>query len=61
MGRGKGRHYPPMRMETKEYLRSFYRPHNEALVKLLSKLGYTSPAWLEEDLIDDDKDTKQGL
>ena len=50
-----------MRMETKEYLRSFYRPHNEALVKLLSKLGYTSPAWLEEDLIDDDKDTKQGL
>ena len=48
------------------------RPHNEALVKLLSRLGYTTPDWLEEDLKDgkdnmtkleegsDEKDTKQG-
>ena len=41
-----------MMPETQKYLRSLYRPHNEALVKLLSRLGYTTPDWLEEDLKD---------
>ena len=59
-----------MTPETQKYLRNFYRPHNEALVKLLSRLGYTTPDWLEEDLKDgkddtkldgsEEKDTKQG-
>ena len=59
-----------MMPETQKYLRSLYRPHNEALVKLLSRLGYTTPDWLEEDLKDGkdanrmevggEKDKKQG-
>ena len=58
LGKGKGRHYAPMMPETQTYLRSFFRPHNEALVKLLSRLGYTTPDWLEEDLKDGKDDTK---
>ena len=58
LGKGKGRHYAPMTPETQKYLRNFYRPHNEALVKLLSRLGYTTPDWLEEDLKDGKDDTK---
>ena len=59
-----------MMPETQKYLRSLYRPHNEGLVKLLSRLGYTTPDWLEEDLKDGkdanreevggEKDEKQG-
>ena len=59
-----------MMSETQKYLRSFYRSHNEALVKLLNRLGYATPDWLEEDLkngkvdnkleVGDEKDTKQG-
>ena len=70
LGKGKGRHYTPMMPETQKYLRSLYRPHNEGLVKLLSRLGYTTPDWLEEDLKDGkdanreevggEKDEKQG-
>ena len=48
-----------MMPETQLYLRNFYRKHNEALVKLLSRLGYTTPDWLEEDL-KDGKNDKSG-
>ena len=47
-----------MMSETQKYLRSFYRSHNEALVKLLNRLGYTTPDWLEEDLKNGKVDTK---
>jgi hypothetical protein len=49
---GKGRKYPPMDQESRKYLRNYYRLHNEALLKLLKRLGYAVPQWLEEDLKD---------
>ena len=38
--------------ETKKFLRNFYRLHNENLLKLMRRLGYKVPAWLEEELRD---------
>ncbi len=52
LGRGKGREYSPMQRETELHLREYYRLHNEALVKVLRRLGYAVPGWLEEELKD---------
>ncbi|XP_032784405.2 bifunctional heparan sulfate N-deacetylase/N-sulfotransferase isoform X1 [Daphnia magna] len=52
LGRSKGRHYPTMDSQSAKYLQSFYMTHNIALEKLLKRLGYPIPLWLEEDLSD---------
>jgi len=52
LGRSKGRHYLPMDALSAKYLQSFYMTHNIALEKLLKRLGYPIPIWLEEDLSD---------
>lgn len=52
LGRSKGRHYLPMDSQSAKYLQSFYMTHNIALEKLLKRLGYPIPLWLEEDLSD---------
>ena len=41
-----------MKPETKTYLKKHFRLDNEALLKLLSRLGYPIPDWLEDDLKD---------
>ncbi len=50
LGKGKGRNYPPMDEESKKFLRNYYRLYNENLLKLLRRLGYPNPFWLEADL-----------
>lgn len=50
LGKGKGRQYPPMDPDTEAWLRAYYKHHNEALAKLLSRLGYSTPTWLKESL-----------
>ena len=52
LGKGKGRQYPPMTTQSQKYLKSYYRLYNEALLKLLRRLGYSVPEWLEEELKD---------
>ncbi len=56
LGKSKGRRYDPMDAETEKYLRDYYRLHNEALVRMLHKLGYPVPSWLEEELGDEEGD-----
>ena len=51
LGKGKGRRYPAMDLNTERYLQRLYEPHNTALVKMLRNLGYAVPEWLEEDLL----------
>ena len=46
LGPGKGRKYHDMSAEEKEYLRSFYRRHNEELSRWLRNHGYQEPKWL---------------
>jgi hypothetical protein len=53
LGKGKGRQYPPMSTESQKVLQKYYRLYNEHLLKLLTRLGYTIPDWLEDDLEDD--------
>lgn len=50
LGKGKGRQYPTMDIESQKFLRDYYRLHNEALLKLLRRLGYSIPDWLEDEL-----------
>ena len=52
LGKGKGRRYPEMSAKATDFLHSYYSKPNLALSKLLSKLGQTIPAWLEDDLRD---------
>lgn len=52
LGKGKGRQYPNMDTESQNFLRDYYRLHNEALLKLLRRLGYSIPDWLEDELKD---------
>lgn len=58
LGKGKGRLYPPMEDKSKKFLLDYYRLYNEHLLKLLKRLGYAIPAWLENDLITDDIENK---
>lgn len=50
LGPGKGRHYPPMDDLSRRYLQRYYRPHNVALHRLLTRLGYPTPQWLQAEL-----------
>ncbi|XP_041774237.1 bifunctional heparan sulfate N-deacetylase/N-sulfotransferase [Anopheles merus] len=51
LGKSKGRQYPPMDDRSAKMLQKYYRIHNQALVKLLKKLGSRPiPQWLKEDL-----------
>lgn len=50
LGKGKGRHYDSMSEEARRYLLNYYRPHNIALHRLLSRLGYSTPRWLQQEL-----------
>uniref|UniRef100_A0A2M4CUH9 [heparan sulfate]-glucosamine N-sulfotransferase n=2 Tax=Nyssorhynchus TaxID=44543 RepID=A0A2M4CUH9_ANODA len=51
LGKSKGRQYPPMDERSAKMLQKYYRIHNQALVKLLKKLGSRPiPQWLKEDL-----------
>lgn len=50
LGRGKGRHYPPLSDEEDKFVRELYMRHNVALSKLLTKLRQPIPLWLEQDL-----------
>eukprot|EP00095_Tigriopus_kingsejongensis_P012066 maker-scaffold60_size442463-snap-gene-0.29 protein:Tk12066 transcript:maker-scaffold60_size442463-snap-gene-0.29-mRNA-1 annotation:"heparan sulfate n-deacetylase n-sulfotransferase" len=52
LGQGKGRKYAPMSPESQSFLKKIFQPHNEALAKLLKRLGYLTPHWLELDLKD---------
>jgi len=52
LGKGKGRLYPNMDPESWNFLRDYYRLYNEALLKLLNRLGYSIPDWLEDELKD---------
>ncbi|KAG0711310.1 Bifunctional heparan sulfate N-deacetylase/N-sulfotransferase [Chionoecetes opilio] len=50
LGRGKGRVYPPMDESDAKLLKEYYQPYNVALEKLLTRLDYPVPRWLEEEL-----------
>jgi hypothetical protein len=52
LGKGKGRQYPDMDTASSNFLRDYYRLYNEALLKLLNRLGYSIPDWLEDELKD---------
>ncbi|XP_078533770.1 bifunctional heparan sulfate N-deacetylase/N-sulfotransferase 3 [Lissotriton helveticus] len=50
LGRSKGRRYPPMDLESRAYLSSYYREHSVELSKLLHRLGQPLPSWLRQEL-----------
>ncbi|XP_026880418.1 bifunctional heparan sulfate N-deacetylase/N-sulfotransferase 4 [Electrophorus electricus] len=50
LGKSKGRRYPAMDAESRDFLSRFYRDHNIELSKLLHRLGQPLPAWLREEL-----------
>ena len=50
LGKGKGRVYPPMDDVSSIWLSKFYWKHNENLVRLLSKVGYSTTKWLSKEL-----------
>lgn len=50
LGRGKGRIYPPMNESEAKVLKDFYQSYNVALEKLITRLEYSVPTWLEDDL-----------
>uniref|UniRef100_H0X418 Bifunctional heparan sulfate N-deacetylase/N-sulfotransferase 1 n=3 Tax=Otolemur garnettii TaxID=30611 RepID=H0X418_OTOGA len=50
LGKSKGRKYPEMDLDSRAFLKDYYRDHNIELSKLLYKIGQTLPTWLREDL-----------
>lgn len=50
LGKGKGRSYPRMDSFSQDWLQKYYKKPNENLEKLLIRLGYEIPTWLEDDL-----------
>ncbi|KAF2975299.1 hypothetical protein EK904_005365, partial [Melospiza melodia maxima] len=50
LGKSKGRKYPEMDLDSRSFLRDYYRDHNIELSKLLYKMGQTLPTWLREEL-----------
>ena len=46
LGPSKGRHYPAMSESDRDFLRSYYIPHNRKLSHTLSELSRTPPQWL---------------
>ncbi|KAG9480257.1 hypothetical protein GDO78_011979 [Eleutherodactylus coqui] len=50
LGKSKGRRYPPMDVECRAFLSSYYQDHNVELSKLLHRLGQPLPSWLRQEL-----------
>ena len=50
LGKGKGRTYPAMDDYSRDWLQKYFKKPNENLERLLTKLGYEIPAWLQEEL-----------
>nr|XP_020658441.1 bifunctional heparan sulfate N-deacetylase/N-sulfotransferase 4 [Pogona vitticeps] len=50
LGKSKGRKYPPMDQESREFLSNYYRDQNVELSKLLHRLGQPLPSWLRQEL-----------
>nr|XP_030689970.1 bifunctional heparan sulfate N-deacetylase/N-sulfotransferase 1 isoform X3 [Globicephala melas] len=50
LGKSKGRKYPEMDLDSRAFLKDYYRDHNIELSKLLYKMGQTLPTWLREEL-----------
>merc|ERR1712112_75720 len=50
LGKGKGRSYPPMDAYSEDWLQKYYKKSNENLEKLLNRLGYEIPSWLQEEV-----------
>jgi len=51
LGKGKGRVYPPMDDFSERWLRTFYSKSNSDLERMMTRLGYSVPSWLTEQLI----------
>uniref|UniRef100_A0A4W4GVM3 Bifunctional heparan sulfate N-deacetylase/N-sulfotransferase 1 n=1 Tax=Electrophorus electricus TaxID=8005 RepID=A0A4W4GVM3_ELEEL len=51
LGKSKGRRYPDMDVDSRGFLREYYREHNIELSKLLYKMGQPLPSWLREELL----------
>ena len=54
LGKGKGRHYPPMEKESKVWLSEYFKKYNQNLEKLFFKIGQPSPKWLSQELSESD-------
>jgi len=54
LGKGKGRHYPPMEEESKVWLSEYFKKYNQNLEKLFIKIGQPSPKWLSQELSESD-------
>lgn len=52
LGRSKGRQYPQMDAESEKYLGQFYKRHNVAISRIMSRMGQDIPQWLQDDLKD---------
>ena len=50
LGKGKGRHYPPMEPKAKVFLENYYRDSNKKLAELLVNIQNSIPAWLQSKL-----------
>ncbi|XP_061420826.1 bifunctional heparan sulfate N-deacetylase/N-sulfotransferase 2-like isoform X1 [Lethenteron reissneri] len=50
LGKSKGRKYPDMEPQAREFLAEYYREHNVELSKVLNRLGQPLPLWLREEL-----------
>jgi len=50
LGKGKGRNYPPMDQNSRDWLHNYYKKANENLEKMLVKMGNEVPGWLSGDL-----------
>uniref|UniRef100_A0AAY4BIB0 Bifunctional heparan sulfate N-deacetylase/N-sulfotransferase 1 n=1 Tax=Denticeps clupeoides TaxID=299321 RepID=A0AAY4BIB0_9TELE len=51
LGKSKGRRYPDMDADSRNFLREQYREPNIELSKLLYKMGQPLPSWLREELL----------
>ncbi|MBN3325974.1 NDST1 sulfotransferase, partial [Atractosteus spatula] len=51
LGKSKGRKYPEMDTDSRDFLRGYYQEHNVELSKLLYKMGQSLPSWLREELV----------
>lgn len=48
LGQSKGRKYPPMSREARNFLNRHYLAYNKQLARLLSDIGQPLPVWLDE-------------
>ncbi|KRZ22591.1 Bifunctional heparan sulfate N-deacetylase/N-sulfotransferase, partial [Trichinella pseudospiralis] len=50
LGKSKGRSYSPPSEDVRRYLINYYKTHNIAFHRLLLRLGYETPTWLQKEL-----------